>query len=157
MTKVRKLALLATLAAAAIIQPAVANGGAGAAAAIILNNQRAVQAAQIPLPPGHNDGFVEVDAFYREGPAFRVCPDRTGARVRLRGGQCQIRTRVRNGFLDWRYHFEYVPPIGMQAYLDEKFGEGVTEFAGVSSREVAHASSLVIFYRIRDKTSLVPH
>lgn len=156
MTKVRKLALLATLAAAAIIQPAVANGGAGAAAAIILNNQRAVQAAQIPLPSGHNDGFIEASVFYREGPVFRVCPDRRATKVSVQKGQCKYRIRSRNGFMDWSDRFESEPAVGMQEFLDDKFGDGVTEFAGVSSRMRGHSSSLVIFYRLRDRASLTP-
>lgn len=152
MTKVRKLALLAVLAAAASIQPAVANGGA-AAAAVLMNKQ---QSEQIPLPPGHNDGFIEASVYYREGPAFRVCPDRRASKVSVQEGQCKYKIRIRNGFMDWSYRYESEPAVGMQEYLDDKFGDGVTEFAGVSSRMRGHSSSLVIFYRLRDRASTTP-
>lgn len=152
MPEVRKLALLAALAAAAIIQPATANGGA-AAAAVFMNEQ---QSEQIPLPPGHNDGFIEASVFYREGPVFRVCPDRKATKVSVQKGQCKYRIRSRNGFMDWSDRFESEPAVGMQEFLDDKFGDGVTEFAGVSSRMRGHSSSLVIFYRLRDRASLTP-
>ncbi len=155
MPKIKKTELLAALIAMSLSLPALANGGAAAAAAL-MNMQREEQEAQIPMPTGHNDGFVEVDGYYRDGPAFRVCPDRKGILMRVEEGQCQYRTRVRNGFMDWSDRFDSEPAVGMQEYLDEKFGDGVTEFSGVSSRLRGHRSSLVIFYRIRDMASTAP-
>ena len=110
--------------------------------------REAQQEAEIHVPPQRNDGFIEASAFYRDGPLFRVCPEQKEGRVSAAGTGCRVSTRVREGFLDWKTHSDYIPGISMQEYLDQQFGKGVTEFAGVSTRMVSGKPLLVIFYKV---------
>lgn len=140
------IGLCSILLSAGAAQPAYASGGA-AAAAIIGASQRADQ-QEVPLPPAASDGFLDVKAYFREGPAFRLCPNQTGQKIVALQGSCAIAHRVRDGFFSLRgTHYKYEPvdiALDPQPYLDREYGVGVTEFAGLSSRA---NGTLVLFYR----------
>lgn len=111
---------------------------------------------EIPLPPQRNDAFVEVSEFYKEGPEFRICPERLEEKriVAYKKG-CAIKTRVNDGFFSVRgVHYEYQPissGLSPQDYLDTVYGKSTVEFVGVSNRVLRNRSQLVLFYRLTEK------
>ncbi len=141
-----------------ISMPAMASGGTIVATVAMQRQQRDREERQseIPLPPQRNDAFVEVSEFYKEGPEFRICPERLEEKriVAYRKG-CAIKTRVNDGFFSVRgVHYEYQPissGLSPQDYLDTVYGKSTVEFVGVSNRVLRNRSQLVLFYRLTEK------
>lgn len=127
---------------------AFASGGAAAAAIIGASLHNRADQQQVPRPPAASDGFLDVKAYFREGPAFRLCPQQTGKKIVALQGSCAIAHRVRDGFFSVRgTHYKYEPvdiALDPQSYLDMEYGAGTTVFAGLSSRS---SGTLVLFYR----------
>ncbi|NRC34139.1 hypothetical protein [Pseudomonas aeruginosa] len=126
---------------------------ANAASTFVLgmtNNSPSNETA-VPAPVGA-EGFVEVSAFYRDGPLFRLCRPVPGKRVSVKDQSCVEVVSVNGGFFSMKGRYDEYRPVGpglnYQEYLDQEFGEGVTEFIGLSSRFTGYKSSLVLFYRL---------
>lgn len=96
------------------------------------------------LPP-HNDGLVEVTAYYMDGPRFLICQPSSNDEVKFIGGRCMKRDS--EAWLKER--ITRVPGVSPQQYLDRRFGEGATVFVGLGKRALSrNVDALVIFYRI---------
>ena len=136
------------LACCAMFYPATVMANAGA---IYLLNQHVNQQNrdnEVVAVPGDNDAFVIVRHYYRSGPEFRIC-DRSDVRgIVAMKDHCAKERRVVHGIFSWTgYHYEY-DAIGKglspQAYLDNRFGEGVIKHAGVGYMRGA----LLLFYKV---------
>lgn len=96
------------------------------------------------LPP-HNDGLVEVTAYYMDGPRFLICQPSSVDEVRLFKGRCM----KRDSEARLKQRITLVPGVSPQQYLDRRFGAGETVFVGLGKRALSrNVDALVIFYRI---------
>ena len=113
------------------------------------SNSSIAQETIVPAQMGA-EGFVEVSSYYRDGPIFRLCRPQPGKSILAKDQSCVEVVSVNDGFFRGQ-HKEYRPigpGLSYQEYLDHEFGDGVTEFVGLTSRFTGNKSNIVLFYRL---------
>lgn len=119
-------------------------------AAAISQQKKSYQAATPATLLHFNDAFVEVDKFYRDGPALRLCPpSRDTTVVMVEQGRCL--ERARGAFSNTS---TVIADYSPQEFLDAAYGKGVVTLRGVSfvipprSSPIFAERHIVLFYSI---------
>ena len=97
-----------------------------------------------PLLP--NTGYIEAKEWYQGSVVPRICATESGDQVIAKDGECYLKIREDMKWYEVTPDFTIKsigPGLTPQEYLDSYFGEGITQFVGVSPS----FSGIYIYYR----------